>query len=60
MTIEQMYAVAISALAAVVVMLWKLHGSHLRDLKKRVEDCETDRANLWLEVRKLMLPRTDP
>ncbi len=61
MTNEQMYAVAISALTGVVVMLWKLHGSHLKDLNKRVNDCEQDRANLWNEVRKLMgSPKTDP
>ena len=61
MTNEQMYAVAISALTGVVIMLWKLHGANLRDLKKRVEDCEQDRANLWHEVTKLMGGRkTDP
>lgn len=61
MTNEQMYAVAISALTAVVVMLWKLHGAHLRDLNKRVNDCEQDRADLWKEVRKLIAgPKTDP
>ncbi len=61
MTTEQMYAVAISALAGVVVILWKAHGDNIRDLKKRVNDCEQDRANLWTEVKKLMGgPATDP
>ncbi len=61
MTTEQMALAAISALTGVVVILWNMHRGDIRDLKKRVADCEEDRSDLWREVKKLMAgPKTDP
>lgn len=68
MTIEQMYLAALSIVSGVVVMFWKMHQNEIRDLKKRVTDCEADRSNLWADRDKLWKefkkhlsgPQTDP
>lgn len=41
---------AVAALATAVSILFGIIRADLRDVKKRLEECEKDRLNLWAKI----------
>lgn len=48
-TSQQLLLAGLGTLATVVGVLWKQLSASIKDLQRRVNDCEADRARLWEE-----------
>lgn len=55
MTIESLLIAAVTALAGVVVFMWKVLAVQHADLEKEVRECREDREGLHEEVSTLKL-----